>query len=278
MSPVIRKVVYRSKDDTEVTMSLIDATSDRLLPCPVIMTAYGGFGISMSPQFSVLITVMLELGFICAVPEIRGGGEKGAQWAEAGRSRNRQNAFDDFISGTQWLCDNGIASPTKLCVFGACNGGLLVGAVITQCPALFRAALCIAPLLDMIRYETFDRARFWRHEYGTTSDPQDFQALYAYSPYHRIEQDVDYPAVMFVAGDKDTRANPAHTFKMVARMQERPAQVHRILLDYSKERGHSPAMPTSVRVESIAHRIAFLCSELGISFMPGGHNRNETRR
>jgi prolyl oligopeptidase len=264
-SIVAQKLTYLSRDGTEVAISLVgpgDPSSHR--DRPVIMTAYGGFGLTLTPQFSAFVSVMLELGFLFAVPEIRGGGERGKQWHEAARGRNRQVAFDDFISAAEWLCMKGFTNPKKLSIFGGSNSGILVGAAITQRPDLFRAALCVAPLLDMVRYHLFDRARVWASEYGTADDPDELRALLAYSPYHRVREDTNYPAVLFVCGDKDTRCNPAHARKMAARLQHRPTQRHTILLDHSTERGHAPTMPLSVRVDALTHRIAFLCHELEI--------------
>ena len=143
---------------------------------------------------------------------------------------------------------------------------------MTQRPDLFGAVLCIAPLLDMVRYEVFDQAVNWRQEYGTVDAPEDFQALVAYSPYHRIADHVNYPATMFVSGDKDERCNPAHTRKMTALLQERAAQTSQVIVDYSAERGHSPVLPLSVRISALARRIAFLCRELHIAIPKGDFN------
>jgi prolyl oligopeptidase len=264
-SIVARKLTYLSRDGAEIAISLVSSGDPASLRnCPVIMTAYGGFGLTLTPQFSAFVSVMLELGFLFAVPEIRGGGEHGRQWHEAARGRNRQIAFDDFISAAEWLCMKGFTNPKKLSIFGGSNSGLLVGAAITQRPDLFRAALCVAPLLDMVRYHLFDRARVWTSEYGTADDPDELRALLAYSPYHCVREAVNYPAVLFVCGDKDTRCNPAHARKMAARLQDRRMQRHAILLDHSTERGHAPTMPLSVRVDALTHRIAFLCHELEI--------------
>jgi prolyl oligopeptidase len=141
---------------------------------------------------------------------------------------------------------------------------------MTQRPDLFGAVVCIAPLLDMVRYEVFDRAAKWRGEYGTVEDPEDFRALHAYSPYHRVAENVNYPATLFVAGDKDDRCNPAHVRKMAACLQDRLAQKSPVIVDYSEERGHSPTLPLSVRVPALARRIAFLCRQLHISLPKGG--------
>jgi prolyl oligopeptidase len=272
-----RRLAYKSHDGTEVAICLLGPEDDALLRNrPMIMTAYGGFGVTLTPQFSTFVAVMLELGFLFALPQIRGGGEHGQRWHEAARRRNRQVAFDDFISAADWLCDRGFTNPQKLAIFGGSNSGLLVGAAITQRPDLFRAALCIAPLLDMVRYHLFDRARVWAEEYGTSDDPDDFRALLDYSPYHRVLEDIDYPAVFFICGEKDTRCNPAHARKMAARLIDRAAQRHTILIEHSAERGHSPSMPLSVRVDGLTHRIAFLCHELGVP-IPRESQDDETR-
>jgi prolyl oligopeptidase len=262
----VRKVTYSVKDGTEITMSLVGAADPSgLRDQPVIMTAYGGFGRTLTPQFSTFVSVMLERGFLFALPEIRGGEEHGAGWHNAARGRNRQVAINDFTGAADWLCAEGVTSPGKLAIFGGSNSGLLVGAAIAQRPDLFRAALCIAPLLDMVRYHLFDRARIWAEEYGTAEDPDDFRALYAYSPYHNIREDRNYPAVLLVSGDKDTRCNPAHARKMTARLQDRSAQKSNVLLDYGSQRGHAATMPLGVRIEALTHRIAFLCHELGVA-------------
>jgi len=241
-------------------------------PQPAMLTGYGGFGAAMTPQFSVLVAVLVELGAVFAVPSIRGGGEFGKAWHEAGRGRNRQVAIDDFIAAAEWLASSNTISPRLVGAFGGSNGGLLVAAAFTQRPDLFRAVLCIAPLLDMVRYERFDQARKWRLEYGTVDDAEDFDALYRYSPYHRIEEGVNYPATLFVTGDRDDRCNPAHVRKMAARLQSRPVQTKPILVDYSVERGHSPVLPLSVRTAALSRRIAFLAKELGLPMPQGGCN------
>ncbi|HUD55251.1 MAG TPA: prolyl oligopeptidase family serine peptidase [Terracidiphilus sp.] len=273
-----RNLTYTSKDGTDISMSLVGPKDDALLQDrPTIMTAYGGFGITMTPQYSTFVSLLLELGFLFALPQIRGGGERGKSWHEAARGRNRQVAFDDFIAAANFLRSEGFTNPQKLAIFGGSNSGILVGAAITQRPDLFRAALCIAPLLDMVRYHLFDRAQVWADEYGTADDPDDLRALLAYSPYHHVHETTNYPAVLFVCGDKDTRCNPAHARKMAARLINRSAQERQILLDHSAERGHSPTMPLSVRVDGLTHRIAFLCHELGVP-IPKENQDDETCR
>jgi len=264
---------YPSKDRASIPITLASrGPSGFKQHRPLIMTSYGGFGVSMTPQFSVLAFIMMELGASFALPHIRGGGELGRDWHDAARRRNRQTAFDDFVAAAEWLCSQRITAPEYCGIFGGSNSGLLVGAALTQRPDLFRAALCIAPLLDMVRYECFDQASKWAEEYGTVANPEEFAALYAYSPYHHIANDVDYPSVLFVTGDEDDRCNPAHVRKMAARLQNRNVQKSSVIVDYSKQRGHSPAMPLSVRIEALARRIAFLCRELNLPAVFGGSN------
>jgi prolyl oligopeptidase len=268
----VQGTTISSRDGTEIPMTLVSRKRDepRVGTRPVIMTSYGGFGLATTPQFSVLATVLMELGAVFAVPHIRGGGDFGKAWHDAGRTRNRQASFDDFLAAAQWLATHGLTTTRQLAIFGGSNSGLLVAVAMTQRPDLFRAVLCIAPLLDMVRYESFDQAMKWRREYGTIEDPEDFQALYAYSPYHHVVDEVDYPATLFVSGDKDDRCNPAHVRKMAALLQERSAQRSPVIVDYSEERGHSPVLPLSVRIPALARRIAFLCRELEITVPQGG--------
>jgi len=266
-----RRVEYQSKDGTMIPMSLVlPGRGDISVPRATLLTAYGGFGTSITPRFSTLVAIMLELGVVFALAHIRGGGEFGRSWHEAARGRKRQVAFDDFIAAAEWLQNQGISSARNTAIFGGSNSGLLVGAAMIQRPDLFQAVLCIAPLLDMVRYESFGEAERFKAEYGTVKDAEDFHALYAYSPYHRIANDVNYPATLFVTGDKDSVCDAAHTRKMAARLQERSTQSNPILVDYSLNRGHTPVLPLSVRVDALTHRIAFLCRGLNISIPTGG--------
>jgi len=262
------EVVYRSFDGVEVPMSILrKRNSVEHGPAPLMMTGYGGFGVSMTPRFSVLVTILLELGIVFALPRIRGGSEFGKGWHEAGRGRKRMVAIRDFLSAAQWLIAEGITSSGQLGIFGGSNSGLLVAAAMTQRPDLFRAVLSIAPLLDMVRFDRFDQARRWRLEYGSPGDPEDFTALLEYSPYHHVDELCDYPATLFVSGDADDRCNPAHVRKMAALLQNREAQHNAVIVDYTEKRGHSPVLPLSVRIEALTRRLAFLCHELGISIL-----------
>jgi prolyl oligopeptidase len=270
MSATALNVSYPSTDGIEIPITLVGhMDSGTGIPGPVIMTSYGGFGVPVTPQFSVLVSILIDCGALFALPHIRGGGEFGKAWHDAGRGRNKQLSFDDFIAAAEWLRQRGITSPKQLATFGGSNSGLLVGAAMTQRPDLFRAVLCIAPLLDMVRYGRFDQADKWREEYGSCESANDFDTLHAYSPYHRVQEDIAYPSVLFVSGDKDDRCNPAHVRKMAERLLESHAQRAPVLIDYSNERGHSPVLPLNVRIDALARRIAFLCRELNIFFADG---------
>jgi prolyl oligopeptidase len=233
---------------------------------PTIMTSYGGYGVSMTPQFSVFVAFLMEQGCLFALPNIRGGSEFGAEWHEAARRQNRQVAFDDFLSAAEWLIRSGRTRPGKLAIFGGSNSGLLVGAAMTQRPDLFRAVVCMVPMLDMLRYHLFDNARVWAEEFGTADNPQDLAALFRYSPYHNVRENTAYPATMIVSGHSDQNCNPLHARKMTARLQAANSSQSPIFLDYSRHRGHSPVLPLSERVEAIADRMAFLCDQLGLTF------------
>jgi prolyl oligopeptidase len=257
------QVWYSSKDGTQVPMFLVGRHDVLEGGChPAIMTSYGGFGISMTPQFSVFVSFLLERGCLFALPRIRGGSEFGAEWHKAARRRNRQVAYDDFLSGTEWLVQSGRARADKLAIFGGSNSGLLVGAAMTQRPEFFRAVVCMVPMLDMLRYHLFDNAHLWRDEFGTAEDPADFAVLAKYSPYHQVREGVAYPATMIVSGDADRNCNPLHARKMTARLQAANASPYPIFLDYSQFRGHSPVLPLSARIDALTDRMAFLCDQL----------------
>jgi len=232
---------------------------------PTVMTAYGGYGVSMTPQFSVLVAFLLEQGCLFALPNIRGGSELGVEWHHAARRRSKPVAWSDFLAAAEWLIASGRSEAGKLAIFGGSHSGLLVGAAITARPELFRAALCMVPLLDMLRYHLFDRAHVWQEEFGTADNAEDFAALLAYSPYHRVRSGVAYPATMIVSGDCDQNCNPLHARKMTARLQAANISEHPILIDYSRYRGHSPVLPLSARVEALTDRLAFFCQELGLT-------------
>ena len=179
--------------------------------------------------------------------------------------RNRQTAYDDFLAAAEWLIASGRTRRDKLAIFGGSNSGLLVGAALTQRPDLFRAVVCIAPLLDMLRYHLFDNARAWCDEFGTAEDRDDFAALVRYSPYHRVQDQDRYPATLLVSGDRDQTCNAMHARKMAARLQAANSSQNPILLDYSCFRGHAPVLPLSDRIEALTDRMAFLCHQLEVA-------------
>jgi prolyl oligopeptidase len=259
------KVWYTSKDGTRIPMFLMGRRD--LLHSgvhPTIMTSYGGYGVSMTPQFSVFVTFLAERGCLFALPNIRGGSEFGAEWHDGAKRRNRQTAYDDFLCAAEWLIKTGRSTPKRLAIFGGSNSGLLVGAAMTQRPDLFRAVVCMVPILDMLRYHLFDNAQMWREEFGTVDDPDDFAVLASYSPYHRIRHGTAYPATMMISGDADKNCNPLHARKMTARLQSANISPYPILLDYKKVRGHSPVLPLSERIEGLTDRMAFVCDQLGV--------------
>jgi prolyl oligopeptidase len=257
------QVWFTGRDSTRIPMFLV-GRRDVLESGqhPAIMTSYGGYGASMTPQFSVFVAFLLERGCLFAIPNIRGGSEFGAEWHEAAKRRNRQVAFDDFICAAEWLTETRRTEPQRLAIFGGSNSGLLVGAAMTQRPELFRAVVCMVPMLDMLRYHLLDNAHVWKEEFGTADDPDDFAALLNYSPYHRVQERVSYPATMIVSGDADQNCNPLHARKMTARLQAANVSEHPIFLDYSRHRGHSPVLPLSERIEALTDRMAFLCDQL----------------
>jgi prolyl oligopeptidase len=260
------QVWYSSKDGTRVPMFLM-GRPDVLEsgPHPTILTSYGVSGVSMTPQFSVFVAFLVERGCLFALPNIRGGSEFGADWHNAAKGRNRQRSFDDFLAAAEWLIESGRAIPDRLGIFGGSNSGLLVGAALTQRPDLFRAVVCMVPLLDMLRYHRFDAAFVWRNEFGTADDPEDFRALANYSPYHRVRTGVPYPATMIVSGDSDNSCNPLHARKMTARLQAATSSPYPVILDYGKYRGHSPVLPLTERIEALTDRMAFLSEQLQLN-------------
>jgi prolyl oligopeptidase len=256
------EVWYASKDGTEIPMFLV-GRRDVLKRSgnPTIMTSYGGYGVSMTPQFSIFVAFLMERGCLFALPNIRGGSEFGVAWHNAAKRRNRQTAYNDFLCAAGWLLKTGRTAPGKLGIFGGSNSGLLVGAALTQRPDLFGAVVCMVPMLDMLRYHLFDNAHVWKEEFGTVEDPDDFAALAKYSPYHQVRDGVAYPATMIVSGDADRNCNPLHARKMTARLQAANVSERPIFLDYSKFRGHSPVLPLSERIEALTDRMAFLCDQ-----------------
>jgi prolyl oligopeptidase len=264
----VRQVHYRSKDGTSISMFLVgrkDAPRDG--KSPTILDGYGGFNIPRTPDYRPLFLAWMERGGLMAVANLRGGGEYGETWHRAGMLGNKQNVFDDFIAAAEWLIDEGYTSPDRLAIYGGSNGGLLVGAALTQRPELYRAVFCAVPLLDMIRYHHFSVAKLWISEYGSADDPEAFRWLYAYSPYHHVERGTHYPAVLLTAAEQDSRVDPLHARKMTALLQwavdgrdDRP-----ILLRVETKAGHGIGKPIGKRVAEAADIGAFLGSQLGLA-------------
>jgi prolyl oligopeptidase len=262
---VVDKVLYPSRDGTPIPMFLVCLKeSKRAGALPTFLTGYGGFGHSVTPQFTAFATYLLERGCRFAIANLRGGSEYGEAWHAAAKRRKRQVAIDDFLDGAEWLLAQDYAQPGKLAIGGGSNAGLLVAAALTQKPELFRAVVCLGPLLDMIRYHLFDSADRWIDEYGTSANESDFPALLGYSPYHAVKDGVAYPGVLLISGDSDTRCNPMHARKMTARLQAANASDHPILLDYKPGWGHTPTQPLANRIQALTDRLAFVCEELGI--------------
>ena len=261
----VKQVWYEAKDKTKVPMFLVYKKGMKLDGNnPVYLTGYGGFNVSLSPNFSSLAAFWAESGGVFALPNLRGGGEFGEKWHKAGMLANKQNVFDDFISAAEWLIKNKYTNPSKLAISGGSNGGLLVGAAMTQRPELFQAVVCSYPLLDMIRYQNFLVARFWVPEYGSAENADQFKYIYAYSPYHRVKKGEKYPAVLFVTGDADTRVAPLHARKMAALVQASTGSARPVLLHYNTKAGHSGGMPVSQIIEDQSDQLTFLFWQLGM--------------
>jgi prolyl oligopeptidase len=265
---VVKQVRFKSKDGTEIPMFIVHKKGMNLDGNnPAYLTGYGGFNLSRTPLFSATIAFWCEQGGVYALPSLRGGGEFGEAWHKAGMLANKQNVFDDFIAAAEYLVIRQYTRPDKLAIAGGSNGGLLVGAALTQRPDLFRAVICSVPLLDMLRYHQFLIARFWVPEYGSSEDPEQFKWLLAYSPYQKVKNGEKYPAVMFVTGDSDTRVDPLHARKMCARLQAATASGpdRPVLLHYDAKAGHSAGKPVSKQIDDFVDEYSFLFSQLGVT-------------
>ena len=260
----VRQVRYTSKDGTEVPMFLVHQRGIELDGShPTYLTGYGGFNLSRTPGFSATAAAWVSLGGVYALPNLRGGGEFGESWHEAGMLGNKQNVFDDFVAAAEYLIEEGYTSSEHLAIAGGSNGGLLVGAAMTQRPDLFGAVVCTYPLLDMVRYHQFLVARFWVPEYGSSDDPEQFEYLRAYSPYHNVEPGTAYPATLFITGDGDTRVDPLHGRKMAALVQAANGGDEPILLRYHTKAGHSGGQPVAQQIEQMVDTLSFLLWQVG---------------
>jgi prolyl oligopeptidase len=231
---------------------------------PVLLYAYGGFNISLTPAFSVGNAVWLEMGGVYAQPNLRGGGEYGEEWHEAGTLLRKQNVFDDFIGAAEWLTANKYTSPGKLAIRGGSNGGLLVGACVTQRPDLFGAALPAVGVMDMLRFHKFTIGWAWTSDYGSSDDANQFKALYAYSPLHNLKPGTKYPATFITTADHDDRVVPGHSFKFAATMQADQAGSAPILIRIETKAGHGAGKPISKLIEEAADTWAFAAKNLNM--------------
>jgi prolyl oligopeptidase len=260
---------YHSKDGSRVPMFLVHKKGlkkDGLNP--TLLTAYGGFNISLTPSFSRSAYLWLEHGGVYAVANLRGGAEFGEDWHRAGMLDKKQNVFDDMIAAAEYLISEKYTDKDHLAIQGGSNGGLLMGAMITQRPDLFRAVICQVPLLDMLRYQNFQIARLWIPEYGTADNPEQFKWLYAYSPYHHVKAGEEYPAILFMTADTDTRVDPMHAKKMAAEMQREAkngtSRTRPILLRIETKAGHGAGKPVTKQIEEYTDVYSFLFWQLGV--------------
>ena len=258
-----------SKDGTKVPVNIIRRKGIKLDGSnPVLLTGYGGYGVSRVPRYSALRRVWIDQGGVYAEANIRGGGEFGEQWHKEGMLTNKQNVFDDFAAAMQYMIDSGYTSPEKLAIIGGSNGGLLMGAMITQHPQLCRAVVSFVGIYDMLRVELAPNGEFNIPEFGTVKNPEQFRALYAYSPYHNVHDGTAYPAVLFLTGANDPRVDPMHSRKMTARLQAATSSGRPILLRTSSTTGHGLATPLSEQIEESVDYYAFLFHELGMKYRP----------
>jgi prolyl oligopeptidase len=267
---VVKQVFYTSKDGTRVPM-FISHKRD-LEPdgnTPTMLYGYGGFNISLTPSFQVTRLAWMDMGGIYAVANLRGGGEYGKAWHQAGTKLNKQNVFDDFIAAGEYLVEEGYTRPSRLAIFGGSNGGLLVGAVTNQRPDLFGAAIPAVGVMDMLRFQEFTAGRFWVDDYGSSENAEEFAALSAYSPYHNIVDGADYPAVLVTTADTDDRVVPGHSFKYAARLQAAQGGEAPVLIRIETRAGHGAGTPTEMIIDDYADRWAFLVRNLGMHLPEG---------
>jgi prolyl oligopeptidase len=266
----VQQVWYASKDGTKVPMFIVHKKGiEKNGKNPTLLTGYGGFNISLKPTFNRSMYLWMEHGGIYAVANLRGGSEFGEDWHRAGMLEKKQNVFDDFIAAGEYLIAQKYTDKDHLAIQGGSNGGLLMGAMITQRPDLFRAVVCAVPLLDMLRYQNFQIAKLWIPEYGSSEDAKQFEWLYAYSPYHHVKAGQEYPAILFMTGDTDTRVDPMHAKKMAALMQAEAkngaSRTRPILLRIETKAGHGQGKPVTKQIEESTDMYSFLFWQLGVT-------------
>jgi prolyl oligopeptidase len=266
----VKQVWFSSKDGTKIPMFVFHKKGLELNgKNPTLLTGYGGFNISLTPSFSAARYLWLEHGGVFAVANLRGGAEFGEDWHRAGMLDKKQNVFDDFIAAAEFLISDQITDKDHLAIQGGSNGGLLVGAALTERPHLFRAVVCQVPLLDMLRYQHFQIAKLWIPEYGSADDPKQFEWLYAYSPYQHVKPGTDYPAILFMTAESDTRVDPMHAKKMAAIMQAEAgngqSRDRPILLRIESKAGHGAGKPLAKEIEEGVDVYSFLFWQLGVT-------------
>ncbi len=262
---VTKQVFYHSKDGTRVPMFITHKKGLKLNgKNPTYLYGYGGFNVVLTPYFSVSRLVWMEMGGVYAMANIRGGGEYGKEWHEGGMKLKKQNCFDDFIAAAEWLVDNKYTKPAKLAIGGGSNGGTLVGACMNQRPDLFGACLPAVGVMDMLRFHKFTIGWAWVSDYGSPEDPEEFKALYAYSPYHNIKPGTKYPATFITTADHDDRVVPAHSFKYAAALQAAQAGKAPTLIRIETRAGHGGGKPTWMAIEEVADEWAFMVRVLGM--------------
>ncbi len=268
------QVFYDSKDGTKIPMIITYKKGTQLNgKNPTILYGYGGFNISLTPGFSTAMSVWLEQGGIYAVPNLRGGGEYGREWHDAGIKMKKQNVFDDFIAAAEYLIDNNYTSKDYLAIRGGSNGGLLVGATMTQRPDLMKVALPAVGVMDMLRYHTFTAGAGWAYDYGTSEDSKEmFDYLYKYSPVHNVKAGTEYPATLVTTGDHDDRVVPAHSFKFAAELQEKQSGNEPVLIRIETKAGHGAGKPTSMIIDEYADLFGFTFYNMGYEALPNDIN------
>jgi len=260
-----KQVFFTSKDGTKVPMFITHRKGLALDgERPTLLYGYGGFNVSLTPAFSVGNLVWMEMGGVYAQPNLRGGGEYGEEWHQGGTKLRKQNVFDDFIAAAEWLIANKYTSTPQLAISGGSNGGLLVGAAMTERPDLFGAALPAVGVMDMLRFHKFTIGWAWVSDYGSADNAEEFKAIYAYSPLHNLKDGVKYPATMVTTADHDDRVVPAHSFKFAARLQEAQADAAPVLIRIETKAGHGAGKPTSKIIEELADKLGFLVRALNI--------------
>jgi prolyl oligopeptidase len=260
LSDIEGKIVfYPSKDGTKVPMFIVHKKDINLNGAnPTLLYGYGGFNVGIEPSFIGTFASFVKRGGIYAVAGLRGGDEYGENWHKAGMLKNKQNTFDDFFAAAEYLFNEKYTSSKNLVVYGGSNGGLLIGATLTQRPDICNAAICGVPLLDMARFHKFLIARYWIPEYGDPDNEEDLRYILTYSPYHNIKNNVNYPTTIVTAGENDTRVDPLHAKKFVAAMQARPEQKNPIFLHMEFDSGHGSGKPIAREIEEAEKRITYI--------------------